>query len=105
MTINAREAAQYSIFAYEGNDFDLPQAWKDLGWEVLLQGDRNDGYHGKAFVRIEDGVATDVVVAHRGTQPSDANDLLADVQLALQIGNQQHDDALNFLEAVEVAYE
>ena len=79
------------------------------GWIKLRNSDQDnlgsDGYFGVAYVKVVGNVATDVVVAHRGTEPTDTGDLVADIQLSLQLANHQKDDALDFLANVQTAYE
>ncbi|GAB1257284.1 hypothetical protein NBRC116494_17860 [Aurantivibrio plasticivorans] len=104
MSITKYEAGNFSSLAYVSNGGPAPSGWTKLltSDEVSLGG---DGYFGVAYVKVVAGEATDVVIAHRGTVPTDVDDLIADVQLALNhANNDQKDDAFQFLEAVENAY-
>lgn len=106
MTITKETAASFSKFAYEGSTFVLPQSWSNAGWDVILQGNRTDGYHGKVFVKVDSATntATELVIAHRGTEPTDVNDLLADVQLALTATAQQVNESETFFGEAQSAY-
>lgn len=98
MAITKEVAAHYSREAYVANGGN-PLS----GWVKLRNSDQDnlgaDGYFGAAYVKIDSvtNKATELVIAHRGTEPTDLQDLLADGQLTLsELPNDQVDDAIAF---------
>ncbi len=104
MTVNASNAAYYAQQSYISNGGTALN-----GWVKLTTSDEQNisghGYFGVAFVKVVEGVAVDVVIAHRGTEPTDISDLITDAGLALQLPNiAQQNDAAAFLNAARSAY-
>jgi len=102
MAITKEIAAHYARESYF-TDGGSPLS----GWVKLRDSNQDnlgaDGYFGVAYVKIDSATnkATELVIAHRGTEPTDLQDLLADGQLALsELPNDQVDDAIAFKNSV-----
>lgn len=68
------------------------------GWKRIATSPVNDsGYQGAAFQRIG---TNEIVLANRGTEPTQSTDLLADLQMVLRQVPDQYHDAQNFLQQV-----
>lgn len=106
MTVSAMDAAIFSNIAYNdintGLDAGLSSGWQELNMSAA-EDDFNNSYYGRAFIKVVGNVATEVVVAHRGTSPWQPGDLISDLTIAAKVesANIQKDDALEFLESVE----
>jgi len=102
MSISPLEAANFSELAYINGGGPAPS-----GWVKLRASDEDNlgghGYYGVAYVKLVDGVPVDLVIAHRGTEPT-ADDLLTDAWLGLGQRPQQVEDAKLFTAAVEQAF-
>lgn len=89
--VTTAEYAKLSQAAY--NDTGAPS-----GWTRLPNSDPNNtGYQGAAFQ--ENGTNV-IVVANRGTEPTQLTDLRADLQMGLNLLPGQYQDAQNYLQQV-----
>ncbi|MBS0351278.1 MAG: hypothetical protein JSR33_08855 [Proteobacteria bacterium] len=76
------------------------------GWDVLItaaefEGYRKSGYFGVAYVNYYD---YSIVIAHRGTEKHQKEDLLTDFKLLLSEISEQVHDALNFTKKIKSHY-
>ncbi|TAM46135.1 MAG: hypothetical protein EPN55_06250, partial [Gammaproteobacteria bacterium] len=72
------------------------------GWEVLrVSSPNSSGYYGTAYYRLIPGTTTyEIVIAHRGTQLWDTNDLKSDWQIIVGQNLDQFTSASSFYETV-----
>ena len=93
MTLTLQEAADFSAIAYQPLSTPLSSVYTNDGW-IALDPQNYDygtnGYFGRAFVKLDNGTPTELVIAHRGTEPTDSGDLLADLQLSLGVVCKKH---------------
>jgi Ca2+-binding RTX toxin-like protein len=88
MAITIKEAADFAKLAYAPNGGLAPKT-STANWVKLppasdpLVNLSRDGYFGSAYVKLENGVAKELVIAHRGTEPTDTGDLKSDIDLSL----------------------
>jgi len=102
---------EFSGLAYPNSGAPIPVGWEQAtsggmsGSGAVLQDSENDGFHAIAYVNYATHM---VIVAFRGTDPSNPtdlrNDLIADVQLALTGNPNQFSDAIRFFQQVQAAY-
>jgi hypothetical protein len=113
MTINKYEAAFFSDISYSDNNpnFNLDQSYKNAGWTKITDSDKlglsSDGYYGTCYVKVANGTVTDVVIAHRGTEPKKLSDLVSDGQIVTNglIPNNQVDNAKDFVNKLKIEFQ
>ena len=81
MSLSAEEARSFSDLVYSSNGGTPPANWIRIKTsdDYSLS---NNGYFGAAYVLLDGNEVQDVIVAHRGTETSDIDDLIADIGIA-----------------------
>jgi len=96
MSISSYDYAIFSKFVYGESTISLPDGWEIYNTSPI---ESDSGYAGQAYINRSTG---EVVIAHRGTEPTTTGDLIADLQLALDaIPTQYTNDLTNFVSQVK----
>ncbi|HVY29673.1 MAG TPA: hypothetical protein VHB79_24100 [Polyangiaceae bacterium] len=109
MAITLIEAGNFSKWAYDDVDASIDSGYVSAGWQELrldnsVYENFADGYYGRAFVKVVGGTATEVVIAHRGTEITQQLDLKNGMSIYLGEAASQIDDAIAFKNAVATRF-
>lgn len=96
MTINTQQYSDFNAYSYDPTSAPLPP-----GFTRFDARDQPSGYDGTAYVN---NATNEVVIVNRGTEPDDAGDRKADVDIASGRIPDQFLDALRFYDDVRAAY-
>jgi len=85
--------ATLSFHVYNFDNTSIPE-----GWTQFLSSPDNNSYFGSSYINEKN---KEIIIAHRGTEPSDTGDLVSDLQLALNFVPNQYSDAITFVNTIK----